>query len=260
MEKRRHGFGEALPKSDFEPASGLWKGIIAPSGRKLEKSDCELLLQGHNRGFIRYSEEPFQLKSGILSHVYVFGREDMTDHPFFEWTVGKKIEEILLAATTHCNQQPCLIGIPTAGTTMAQAAVMASFCPGIGRDGWICHRVMRETLKTHGVHHSWVNGAPSKRHEYWLVDNVATNGASKLEAHAKLVESGYCTETQFPPVLIFVDRQQGAVENLRKAGFDRIEVVYNLLDIAFAMREMQLWPAGVVDKVQTEIAAHQTTK
>ncbi len=61
------------------------------------------------------------------------------------------------------------------------------------------------------------------------------------------------------PQLIFVDREQGAVARLKSAGFSRVPVCYFLLDIAFAYRELRLWPNDVVSKVEEEIKAHQFT-
>ena len=147
----------------------------------------------------------------------------------------------------------CLIGIPTAGTAFAQAAALAS----LGSTSIICHRIMRETLKGHGVHHAWVNGKPdSMSHCYWLIDNVATNGDSRLEAMRKFVEDGYPPKEE-TPCLIFVDRQQGAVRRLEQEGFKRVVVVYNLLDITFVLGELDLWPKSAVKSVEEEIHAHQ---
>ena len=59
------------------------------------------------------------------------------------------------------------------------------------------------------------------------------------------------------PCLIAVDRQQGGVERMEQHGFKRIVVMYNLLDIAFAMSELDYWPKSVVKSVEEEIQAHQ---
>lgn len=230
-----------------------------PSGDAFSPYDLELLKLMAKFGFIKYSQQPFKLKSGILSNVYVFGREDLTDNPELEWKIGHKIARMIIAfrinerGSEH-SRQPCLIGIPTAGTPLAQAASMVSYSWG-QTSLLISHRIMREALKQHGAHQTWVNGKPDPKHRYWLVDNVATNGQSKLEAREKLQQDGYPVEDV--PVLIFINRQQGAVERLKREGFNKIVVVYNLLDIAFCLGELGLWPKSVVDSVEKEIKEHQ---
>jgi len=160
------------------------------------------------------------------------------------------------------TRQACLIGIPTAGTPLAQAGARESLIdnhPFVNQDDKrvICHRLMREFIKDHGAHQTWVNGEPDPaKHCYWLVDNVATNGVSKLEAMEKLRADGYPSIEEIP-VLVFVDRQQGAVQRLETAGFKKIVVVYNLLDITFALGELYLWPKEAVKGVEEEIKAHQ---
>ena len=62
------------------------------------------------------------------------------------------------------------------------------------------------------------------------------------------------------PWLIFIDRQQGAVERLRSLGFNRISVALQLLDITFVFGELGLWPKSAVQAVEEEIRAHQLLK
>ncbi len=238
--------------------------LQVPSGRVLDSLDLRLIDLFVRYGFIRWSEKPFTLNSGVESHVYVFGREDLTDHPDFEWLMGRKIAELVLedAARQGDKKQQCLIGLPTAGTALTQAAAMASWSRqsillgGNHELSLIIHRIMREALKTHGVHPDWVNGKPQPDiHTYWFVDNVVTGGGTMLEAREKLRESGYPVETM--PALVFVDRQQGGIANMQKAGFQNIVVAYNLLDLTYAYGELGLWPKDAVQAVKEEIRAHQ---
>lgn len=238
-----------------------------PSGRSLDYYDQEMFRHMVSFGFIRWSEKPFVLKSGIESHVYVYGREDVTNNPGFEYFMGWRIQSIVEEYMhKHFSDElgrwnACLIGIPTAGTVLAQAAAMV-FSGNIdpekerARKNRITHCVMREVKKAHGAHQTWVNGVSQRDVTYWLVDNVATDGASKVEAAAKLKEDGY-PPLEKMPCLIFVDRQQGAVPRLQKEGFRHIVVVYNLLDVTHALGELGLWPRSAVKSVEEEIAAHQ---
>ena len=234
--------------------------IRVPSGAVYTLNDIQLLDLMAEYGFVRYGDRPFTLKSGIQSHVYVFGREDLTDNPVLEISVGEKMCQ-LLHRSVITKRQVCLIGIPTAGTPFAQAAAMMSALePGNLVNGeTVCHRIMKEKPKDHGAHKGWVNGAPNPEHDYWLVDNVATNGDSKIEAQEKIVNDGYPSAAD-TGIFIWIDRQQGAVDRLTQAGYRRIIVAYQLLDLAFAYGEIGCWPRDTVKKVEGEIRLHQFHK
>lgn len=230
--------------------------ISVPSGQNFNGADVDLVKAMATYGFIRYSATPFKLKSGILSHVYVFGREDLTDHPDLVALVGKKIASSVWQSRME-NKQPCLIGLPMAGLVLAQAAAAASLDHRRRGDlPLICHRVMRQQLKQHGANQTWVDGKPDHdRHEYWLIDNVATDGATKIEAIPKLEQEGYRPHEM--PALIFVDRQQGAKTRLLQAGFPAVVSCFNLLDLTYAMGELGEWPKDTVKAVEDEIQQHQ---
>lgn len=234
--------------------------IQTPSGLVYEAPDILTLKEMYEVGFVRHSDTPFMLKSGIASNFYVYGREDLTDNPKLEWSIGFKLWEIIRQSTTETDGQVCLLGIPTAGTPFAQAAAMVSqydaMIPGRRRFNGlpVCHRIMKEQPKDHGAHKGWINGKPKADHSYWLVDNVATNGDSKLEAREKMRADSYPDPAG---VIIWIDRQQGALRRLEEAGFNRVLVAYNLLDVTFAFGEMGLWPKTAVQAVEQEIEAHQ---
>lgn len=237
--------------------------IDLPSGRTYYPEKLGLLRMMHKYGFVRWQEKPFVLNSGIESHVYIFGRDDMTDNPDLEWEIGEDIVSVLgyYWMPSWNWKKLCLIGIPTAGTAMAQAAsmVQASLC-GKNRmaNSVICHRIMRETQKSHGdkAHQNWVNGKPDpQKHTYITVDNVVTNADSKFKANERLKASGYPVEEM--PSFIFVDRQQGGIQRMEKAGYKNIIVAHYLLDITYALGEMKLWPKSAVWQVESEIKAHQ---
>ncbi len=229
-----------------------------PSGREFDRADLDIVRRMGEVGLVEYRDEPFTLVSGIQSHVYVNGRQDLTDHPDLVWKVGRKLAEVVYEHTHGHIWAQCLIGVPVVGRTFAQAASMASVqLRGESHERLlpIFFRVMRESKKQHGAHQKWIEGDYTPSHRYWLVDNVATNGESKLKAADRAEEDGYPSRQM--PCLIWIDRQQGAVPRLQAAGFGKIVVVYNLLDITFAFSEMGLWPDSAVVAVKEEIRAHQ---
>ena len=236
--------------------------IVAPSGKVFDTHERDLVRRGAQVGFLRYSrEEPFLFKSGIESRFYVSGREDLTDNPDFEWSLGSLIcdkvtEKYYSETRKHLPslKRVCLIGIPTAGTAPAQAAAMVE----MGRRGnsWLCHRIMREKKKSHGANQTWVNGRPDfAKHFYVAVDNVVTDSKTKIEAAEKLAEDGYDPKNM--PWIIIVDLQHGGLKRLEREGFKNIVVLYNLLDLVYVLQKDGVWPAGVVKQVEEEIAAHQ---
>jgi orotate phosphoribosyltransferase len=99
-----------------------------PSGKFFGKDDLELLKLMVECGFIQRRDTPFKLKSGVMSHVYVFGREDITDHPYLEWLIGLKIARLVEEYALPGDTQPCLIGIPTAGTPLSTGRCDGELC------------------------------------------------------------------------------------------------------------------------------------
>jgi orotate phosphoribosyltransferase len=228
-----------------------------PSNAEYDKGDLDILLLMRDCGFIEYNETGFTLKSGIRSNVYVQGRNDVTDNPMLGWLLGRKIAQTVVANHREGDKAPCLIFIPTAGTSLAAAASLVAYKEGIRTPaGEITYRIMREAVKAHGAGATnWVNGKFDDKHTFWGGDNVVTDCGSKIEASDHFIESGYPALEM--PWLIVVDRQQGGIRKMEEHGFKRIVVVYYLLDIAFAMGELKLWPKEVVGQVDAEIKAHQ---
>ncbi|HLC44679.1 MAG: hypothetical protein A2722_01775 [Candidatus Doudnabacteria bacterium RIFCSPHIGHO2_01_FULL_50_11] len=233
-----------------------------PSGAVYTHDDLELLKEMATSHFITLSDKPYLLNSGIESRFYVHGRQDLTDHPRLVWMVGEKIATLIAKQTLRADGQPCLIGIPTVGNSFAQAASMVAFREGIEMPNGkrLCYRVMREVRKDHGPHRGWVNGEPDSGQTYWLVDNTLTDGKSKLAATAKLRQDKYPCGSDHPdtyPCLIWIDRQQGGLEKLKAAGFTRLVVAYNLLDVVYAYAELRLWARKSVRMVAEEIRQHK---
>jgi len=227
-----------------------------PSGKDFTKQDLDLLKLMHCYGSIKHSKDGFTLKSGVRSEVYVMLRADVTDNPDLGWALGRKVAQVVADNYRKSDKAPCLIGIPTAATGIVAAASLAAKDNIRSLGGPISYRVMRETVKDHGAGaDNWVNGAYDDKHTFWVVDNVVTDCMSKIEAAERLTASGYPALEM--PWLIVVDRQQGGIERMKQHGFERIVVTYGLLDIAYAMGELGLWPKSVVKSVEEEIAAHQ---
>lgn len=217
-----------------------------------------LLQEMHRYGFVKWSQEPFTLKSGKQSHVYVFGREDITDNINFLHLLGQEIVQAIRGTFPDDQRIPCFIGIPTAGTPLAQAASMASYFEPADMNEPIdlrtmCFRVMRETKKKHGAHQGWVNGKPDlAKHLYCVVDNVVTDGQSKIEIAERLLEDGYPAYDL--PQIILVARDWKVVEELKKRGFKHVIVLFTLKDIINGFKERGYWTEEMAKQALSEFA------
>lgn len=217
-----------------------------------------LLEAMHTHGFVKWSPEPFTLKSGKQSRVYVFGREDITDNINFLHMLGREIAQAVRDVFPNDPRIPCFIGIPTAGMPLAQAASMASFFEPSSFDKPIdlrtmCFRIMREKRKGHGAHNGWVNGAPDvAKHLYCVVDNAVTDGQSKVEAAERLLEDGYPAYDM--PQIILVAREWKVVDELKKHGFKYVVVLFTLKDIINGFVKYGYWTPETANTALSEFA------
>lgn len=232
-----------------------------PSGKIFSENDIELLKLMAKYGFVSWNKEPVKLKSGILSHVYVMGREDLTDHPELLIAVGRKVSEKVhqIMEKNKDERQACLVGIPIAGIPLATAGALYDAMHSKDPSKAVCYRIMRQKIKEHGTHHNWIDGRPDfKKHRYISIDNVITDGGSKIEAAEKLDSDGYPGKEI--DQIIFIDRGQGGPQLLKQKGFKELEIIFELSDITYVYRELKLWPEEAIKKVEEEIKAHQLLK
>jgi orotate phosphoribosyltransferase len=229
--------------------------MLVPSGRTYDDLDLEIVRGFNQHKVIEWLPERRKLKSGVLSHVYVQGRDDLTYNMELLLKVGDKTLNELDKILDETVLQPCFIGLPTAGTAIAGSIAFAdAYMNGYHH---VCWDIMREKKKdTHGKTGGWVVRPPDHgNYIYFAVDNVVTDGKTKIEADERFREDGFQVDQMHH--VIMVDRQQGGIERMRAHGMKHIHVLYNLLDLTFAYRELDLWPAESVAAVENEIREHQ---
>ena len=232
--------------------------IAAPSGTVFSEGDVELIRLLGDIGFIKYSKKPFPLKSGVKSHVYVYGREDLTTNVNALWAIGEKVVQTAEAVMRRerDTRQALFVGLPTAGTPLAQAAAMVDWVKGyfLTPSAFMQMRSIRKL--THGVHESWLIGKPDMtKQRLFSVDNVATDGGTKFEMGDRFAEDSIDPLTI--DNIILVDRQQGAVRRMIEHGYKKPIVIFNLLDLTFVFGQQGTWPTEAVAQVEKEIAEHQ---
>jgi len=202
---------------------------------------------------VQWSEEPVTFVSGIKSRVYVSGREELTGDTDALFVIGSAIAHAAFMNMDPVNltarKKLILIGIPTAGTPLAVAASLA--WRAVMSDIRMGSRTMRTEIKAYGraENRRWVDGEPRDDELYYTVDNVITDGQTKLEKIAQLREDGYPTETMTH--IIVVDRKQGGVETLRACGHKVITLV-DLPDIVEAHVTQGTWGPDRLKRYRAE--------
>lgn len=177
-------------------------------------------------GAIRF--EPVTLKSGLVSPYYNNLRI-LTSYP----DLLKEVAALMAETMRKAGLKPdIVIGIAEAGIPLAVALSQQTGIPG----GYA-----RSSAKTHGtrrmVEGAWPEGAIAL-----LVDDVVSDGASKLEVLGHLQEAGL----QVHDIVVVVDRGQGGVRLMAQHGLNCHAVL--TMDHALAI----LLDAGLIDRVQVE--------
>jgi len=141
----------------------------------------------------------FRLKSGVLSPFYVDLRGIIAYPPILH----------RLALCILNVLQPLrfdrIAGIPYAGLPIATAVSLAGNIPML---------YARKEVKEHGTRRV-IEGTFNPGDVVVPIDDVITDGASKFESAAPLLEAGLVVRD----FVIFLDREQGGADKLREKGY-----------------------------------------
>ncbi len=163
----------------------------------LTESDQQLVNDLYDIGALKFGE--FRLKSGILSPFYVDLR-GIIAHPAILQAIALRILEVLRPLRFER-----IAGIPYAGIPIATAVSLAGNLPML---------YARKEVKEHGTRRA-IEGTFVPGDVVVPIDDVITDGASKFEAAAPLLEAGLAVRD----FVIFLDREQGGADRLKERGY-----------------------------------------
>jgi uridine monophosphate synthetase len=148
-------------------------------------------------GCIKFGE--FKLKSGIMSPVYVDMRTLVT-YPDVLKLVAQAMIEMMKSLSFDR-----VAGIPYAGLPLGVAVSLEGNVPMI---------YPRKEAKSYGTA-KLIEGGYNAGETVLVIDDIITDGASKIEAIAPLQDVGLVVKD----VLIVLDREQGGAAKLAQAGY-----------------------------------------
>lgn len=157
----------------------------------------------------------FVLSSGKISNYYLDGRI-ITLTPEGAYLVASIILEMIK------NEDIDAVGGPTLGADPIVGAIAAlSHIKQTPMKTFI----VRKATKEHGTQRQIEGPALKEKSKVILVDDVATTGKSLVEAKEALDKIGVVVTRS----IVIVDREEGAKENLAKAGL-KLESIFKIED------------------------------
>ena len=170
--------------------------------RKVKQKMKQELIDLLCRKSFKYSSEPtFKLVSGQLSHFYVNCK------PTTLSARGMYLAGHLIFDEIRDSEVSGVGGLTFGADPLAVATAFASEMNGQAIDAFS----IRKTQKDHGIVR-WIEGDVRPGQRVVIIDDVATTGGSTIKAIDRARTEGL----EVVKSVIFVDRQEGGLENIRE--------------------------------------------
>lgn len=153
----------------------------------------------------------FTLASGRKSN-YLFQLRQTTMHPEGARLIGDIIVDFMKRSSITC-----IGGLELGAVPVVSSAAVMSAVKGSPVDAFF----VRKLAKEHGAR-ELVDGHVDDAGNILIVDDVATSGGSILKAIENL--KSVHPQCDVRTALVVVDREEGASENLAKAGVDLVSI------------------------------------
>jgi uridine monophosphate synthetase len=187
-----------------------------------------LIRRLHEIGALRFGD--FVLKSGMASPFYIDLRV-VIGYPDVLGEIGR-----LMAAEVRRCRADRIAGIPYAGLPLAVATSLAGGFPLL---------YPRREEKSYGTKRRIEGGFEAGEHVV-VIDDIVTDGASKLEAIAPLEAAGLVVRD----LVVLIDREQGGRERLAAKGY----ALHAVLTISACFDELE--QAGLVPPALLAASRH----
>ena len=188
----------------------------------------------YDTGCVKFGE--FTLKSGIKSPVYVDFRVTISNPSLLKEigiVLAQKAKEI------GCNR---ICAIPYAGLPLGVATSIEGNIPLV---------YSRKEVKTYGTG-KLIEGKFDKTDKILVVDDIVTDGASKIEAIKPLTKEGL----NVTDILVIIDREQGGSKLLAEAGY-KLHSIGTLSQILEYLKSVNKIDTDLYNKVKQFIQNNQ---
>jgi uridine monophosphate synthetase len=187
----------------------------------MENSTRNLVKELNRIGAIKFGS--FKLKSGILSPIYIDLRVTIS-YP----KILKQVADLMWQRVTHSQNKPSfelICGVPYTALPFAVSLSMDHDVPLLIR--------RKEGPKEYGTKKS-VEGVFQRGQECLVVEDLVTSGGSVLEVVEALREEGLVIKD----VVVFLDREQGALKEIQKHDL-RFHSVFKFSEMLQILKEEQ---------------------
>ncbi len=208
----REGINSARAQSHSQPKEEA--ALPAPQPLPLSQSHRDLIIGLADLGALQFGD--FTLASGKRSSMYVDLRL-LVSQPSLMQAAAAAYAKILTAL--QCDR---IAGVPYAALPIGMAVALSSGTPLIYN---------RKESKSHGLGKD-IEGLWNPGERVVIIEDVITTGGSIVSSVELFRAAGMVVED----AIVLLDRQQGGVENLQKAGI-RVHSVLALADVLALLSE-----------------------